>query len=146
PCRAISRASGSGRRPTRSSGAGGSGSRSRSFGASAAETRSSSPTARWSTPTWSSLPPASRRRCRFLEDSVRREVEREDGFQLYRFILPPAVPRLGFIGYNSSTACQLTSEVAAHWLSDRFLGRLRLPDVDEMDREIARVRHWAADV
>ena len=82
----------------------------------------------------------------FLEDSIRREVEREDGFHLYRFIVPPAVPRLGFIGYNSSTACQLTSEVAAHWLSDRFLGRLRLPDVDEMDREIDRVRHWAADV
>jgi len=82
----------------------------------------------------------------FLEDSIRREVEREDGFHLYRFIVPPAVPHLGFIGYNSSTACQLTSEVAAHWLSDRFLGRLRLPGVDEMDREIYRVRRWAADV
>ena len=82
----------------------------------------------------------------FLEDPLRRRIERADGFHLYRFILPPGVERLGFVGYNSSTACQLTSEVAAHWLSDCFLGRLRLPAVDAMDREIARVRRWTAEV
>ena len=82
----------------------------------------------------------------FLEESIRRQVEREDGFHLYRLILPPGVPRLGFIGYNSSTACQLTSEVAAHWLSDRFLGRLRVPSVEDMNREIERVRRWTAEV
>src|SRR5881296_1622039 len=82
----------------------------------------------------------------FLEESVRRQIEREDGFHLYRLILPPGVPRLGFIGYNSSTACQLTSEVAAHWLSDRFLGRLRVPSVEDMNREIERVRRWTAEV
>ncbi|TMA68519.1 MAG: NAD(P)/FAD-dependent oxidoreductase [Deltaproteobacteria bacterium] len=82
----------------------------------------------------------------FLEESIRRQIEREDGFHLYRFVLPPGVPRLGFIGYNSSTACQLTSEVAAHWLSDRFLGRLRVPSVEDMNREIERVRRWTAEV
>ena len=82
----------------------------------------------------------------FLEESIRRQVEREDGFHLYRLILPPGVPRLGFIGYNSSTACQLTSEVAAHWLSDQFLGRLRVPSVEDMNREIERVRRWTAEV
>jgi len=56
----------------------------------------------------------------------------KDGFSPLPVHSAPAVPRLGFIGYNSSTACQLTSEVAAHWLSDRFLGRLRLPSVEEM--------------
>ena len=82
----------------------------------------------------------------FLEESIRRQIEREDGFHLYRFVLAPGVPRLGFIGYNSSTACQLTSEVAAHWLSDRFLGRLRVPSVEDMNREIERVRRWTAEV
>ena len=82
----------------------------------------------------------------FLEESIRRQIERRDGFHLYRFILPPGVPRLGFIGYNSSTACQLTSEVAAHWLSERFLGRLRVPSVENMNREIERVRRWTAEV
>ena len=82
----------------------------------------------------------------FFEEPVRRQLEREDGFRLYRFILPPGVQRLGFVGYNSSTACQLTSEVAAHWLSDCFLGRLRPPSVEHMDREIDQVRRWAAEV
>ena len=82
----------------------------------------------------------------FFEEAVRRQIEREDGFHLYRFILPPGVERLGFVGYNSSTACQLTSEVAAHWLSDCFLGRLRVPSVEAMDREISRVRRWTAEV
>ena len=82
----------------------------------------------------------------FFEKAIRRQVEREDGFQLYRLILPPAVSGLGFVGYNSSTACQLTAEVGAHWLSQHFLGALRLPGVDEMHREIARVRQWASRV
>jgi cation diffusion facilitator CzcD-associated flavoprotein CzcO len=81
-----------------------------------------------------------------LDDDVRRRVERDGGFDLYRLILPPDVPRLGFVGYNSSTACQLTSEIAAHWLSQHFRGELSLPSPEEMRAEIARFRRWAADV
>ena len=82
----------------------------------------------------------------FLDSDLLSEVQRNSRLWLYRHILPPREPRLGFIGYASSTACQLTSEVAAHWLSQRFRGELNLPSVDEMEREIARVLEWAAEV
>jgi hypothetical protein len=80
----------------------------------------------------------------FLEPSVRAEIERDGKLRLYRLILPPAVSRLGFVGYNSSTACQLTSEIGAHWLAQCFRGELRLPARDGMEREIDRVHAWLA--
>lgn len=81
----------------------------------------------------------------FLEEDVRGQIEREQGFHLYRLILPPAIPRLGFVGYNSSTACSLTSEIAAHWLSQCFRGELSLPSLRDMEEDIACFRQWAAD-
>lgn len=67
-------------------------------------------------------------------------------FQLYRHILPPTQPHLGFVGYASSIACQLTSEISAHWLSHTFRGELTLPPVDAMKAEIQRVHAWLAEV
>jgi dimethylaniline monooxygenase (N-oxide forming) len=87
-----------------------------------------------------------RQRIDFLDSDLRDEVLTAGKFHLYRHILPPREPRLGFIGYASSIACQLTSEIAAHWLSQCFRGELPLPAVAEMEREIARVHAWAADV
>jgi dimethylaniline monooxygenase (N-oxide forming) len=87
-----------------------------------------------------------RQQVAFLDDDLRQHVERDGGFRLYRLILPPDVARLGFIGYNSSTASQLTAEVGAHWLSQVFRSELALPSVAEMDREIGRFRRWAAEV
>ena len=78
----------------------------------------------------------------FLDPELHARVYRDGGFRLYRHILPPDEPRLGFVGYASSIACQLTSEIAAHWLSQCFRGELALPSVSEMDREIAHVRRW----
>jgi dimethylaniline monooxygenase (N-oxide forming) len=82
----------------------------------------------------------------FLETDLLSLVQRNGRLRLYRHILPSREPRLGFIGYASSTACPLTSEVAAHWLSQCFRGELNLPSVDEMEREIARVLKWADEV
>src|SRR5262249_25254550 len=82
----------------------------------------------------------------FLEADLLNHVQRSGRLWLYRHILSPQEPRLGFIGYASSTACQLTSEVAAHWLSQSFRGELNLPTVTDMEREIARVLDWANDV
>jgi dimethylaniline monooxygenase (N-oxide forming) len=87
-----------------------------------------------------------RQRIDFLDSDLRDEVLQGGKFHLYRHILPPREPRVGFIGYASSTACQLTAEIAAHWLSQCFRGELPLPAVSEMDREIARVHAWAAEV
>ena len=45
------------------------------------------------------------------------------------------------MGYASSTACQLTSEISAHWLSQHFRGELALPPIGEM-HELLRVEAW----
>lgn len=80
----------------------------------------------------------------FLENSIRDRIRRDGRFHLYRMILPPDMRTLGFIGYNSSTVCQLTSEMAANWLSEVFLGRMRLPSVAEMDDDIGCMHRWLA--
>ena len=82
----------------------------------------------------------------FLAPELRAAVVSDGRFQLYRHILPPAEQRLGFVGYASSTACQLTSEISAHWLSQCFRGQLALPSVDEMRSELRRVRAWLEEV
>jgi dimethylaniline monooxygenase (N-oxide forming) len=85
-------------------------------------------------------------RIAFLDDDVRQRIEHDGGFRLYRLILPSDVPGLGFVGYNSSTASQLTAEVGAHWLAQTFRGELALPSVADMDREIDHFRRWASEV
>lgn len=82
----------------------------------------------------------------FLDADLQALVRKDGCFRLYRHILPPAEHHLGFVGYASSTVCQLTSEVAAHWLSQCFRGELMLPSAPEMEREISRVLHWASEV
>jgi cation diffusion facilitator CzcD-associated flavoprotein CzcO len=78
----------------------------------------------------------------FLDSELRAMVVDDGHFRLYRHIVPPAEPRLGFIGYASSTACQLSAEVSAHWLSQMFRGELELPPAESMDAEIDRVHAW----
>ena len=84
-----------------------------------------------------------RQRVAFLSQELQDEIVGDGYNRLYRQILPPTVQRLGFVGYASSFACQLTAEIGAHWLSEHFLGGLRLPSVDEMNQEIDRVHAWA---
>lgn len=81
-----------------------------------------------------------------LDSELRAEVQRDGKFHLYRHVLPPRERRLGFVGYASAGNSVLTSEVAAHWLSECFLGELELPDAATMEREIARRHEWAAKV
>ena len=79
----------------------------------------------------------------FLAEPVRRRVVDGEGvFRLFRNILPPDVPRLAFVGYNSSLYSQLTSEVGARWLAEHLRGALRLPPAAEMHREIAERWEW----
>ncbi len=80
----------------------------------------------------------------FLTPELASAVMQDGHFQLYRNILPPTEPRLGFIGYASSTACQLTAEISAHWLSENFRGARTLPTVEAMEAEIKRVHDWLA--
>ncbi|MEZ4869461.1 MAG: NAD(P)/FAD-dependent oxidoreductase [Caldilineaceae bacterium] len=82
----------------------------------------------------------------FLSEELRQAIESNGYLRLYRHILPPRLPNLGFIGYASSTACQLTAEIGAHWLAQWFRGELALGTVDEMEQEIDRVLQWAAEI
>lgn len=82
----------------------------------------------------------------FLAADLRAAAERDGALTLYRHILPPREPRLGFVGFASSISSQQTSEISAHWLSDVFLGRVALPSAPEMEAEVERVGAWMADV
>jgi hypothetical protein len=82
----------------------------------------------------------------FLTSELQAAVVADGRFQLYRHILPPTEQSLGFVGYASSVACQLTAEISAHWLSQSFRGELALPTVDEMQAEVRRVQAWLEEV
>jgi hypothetical protein len=84
-----------------------------------------------------------RQQAPFLAEPVRATVQDEAGvFHLFRNLVHPDVPRLGFVGYNSSLYSQLTSEIGARWLAEHFAGRLRLPARDDMLREVAARWEW----
>ena len=79
----------------------------------------------------------------FLADSVRRTVQEQAGvFHLYRNLIHPDVPRLGFIGYNSSLYSQLTSEIGARWLAEHFAGRIALPPREAMLADVRERLEW----
>jgi cation diffusion facilitator CzcD-associated flavoprotein CzcO len=79
----------------------------------------------------------------FLDEQLRDQIAPAGYPRLFRHILPPSVTNIGFVGYASSFACQLTAEIGAHWLSEQFLGNLDLPSVDEMNQEIDLAHSWA---
>jgi cation diffusion facilitator CzcD-associated flavoprotein CzcO len=79
----------------------------------------------------------------FLSNELRKEIYDKGYIWLYRHILPPTVPNLGFIGQASSFASQLTFEIGAHWLSEYFLGSLQIPSVEKMNSEIDYIHKWA---
>ncbi len=81
----------------------------------------------------------------FLDPGLLGQIQKNGQLRLYRHILPPRQRNLGFVGYASSTACQLTSEVAAHWLSQCFRGELALCSAADMEREISKVLRWASE-
>lgn len=78
----------------------------------------------------------------FLDEGVRATVQDAAGvFHLYRNLVHPDVPRLAFVGYNSSLYSQLTSEIGARWAARVWMGELRLPPREAMLEEV-RAR-WA---
>ncbi|HEU0087928.1 MAG TPA: NAD(P)-binding domain-containing protein [Pseudonocardiaceae bacterium] len=73
----------------------------------------------------------------FLESDIRSRVIDDQGrYRLYRYLLNPDVPDLGFVGYNSSLFTPITSELGARWLAAHLTGRLALPATDQMHRAI----------
>ncbi len=79
----------------------------------------------------------------FLEEKYRDIVRDEAGnFHLYRTMIHPDIPNLGFIGYNSSMFSPFTSEVASWWMLEYIEGNLALPQSGEIYQEINTDFRW----
>lgn len=80
----------------------------------------------------------------FLDTDTRTRLIDPDGqYRLYRMMVNPDLPGLGFVGFNSSFASALSAELGAHWLARYFEGALRRQPADAaMHAEIARTLEW----
>ncbi len=79
----------------------------------------------------------------FLEEKYRQMLIDDQGyFHLYRNLIHPDIPQLGFVGYNSGLFSQLTSEVGAWWLAEYAKGNLALPSRLEMIESMETEFHW----
>ena len=79
----------------------------------------------------------------FLSAAVQDEVFDADGcLRLYRNVLPPTLPTLAFIGFNSAIASPIAAEVAAHWLAAYWGERMTLPSPAAMHAHIAAELRW----
>jgi dimethylaniline monooxygenase (N-oxide forming) len=79
----------------------------------------------------------------FLEDSYKKLIVTANGhYRLFRNIIHPLVPQLGFVGFNSSLFTTLTSEVAAHWLVAYVENRLSLPSVSGINEDMDYMDQW----
>jgi dimethylaniline monooxygenase (N-oxide forming) len=83
----------------------------------------------------------------FLNKEYQQLLRDDTGmFLLYRNIVSPKVPNLGFVGFNSSLFSTLTSEIAANWLACYVKGNIILPAQQEMDKEISLITNWRKKV
>ncbi len=79
----------------------------------------------------------------FLPERYRRLLEAErDGAQLYRHLVHPRIPRMGFAGFNHGFMHVPAVEVGTLWLASLFRGELALPAAERMEESIERVRAW----
>lgn len=71
--------------------------------------------------------------CPFLrKNETARLLDADGAILLYRFLINPDIPAMGFNGYNGVGTCQLTAEVGASWLAQFVAGRLVLPSREAM--------------
>lgn len=79
-----------------------------------------------------------------LGSSDRAKLVSPDGqYKLYRMIINPDLADLGFVGFNSSFASNLSAELGANWLVRYMDGKLaRQPTRAQMDADITRSLAW----
>ncbi len=73
------------------------------------------------------------------------QVTTDDGvdLDLYRRTIPVGVPNIAFAGLAAVATQWLYFEVQSHWISDYFLGRIKLPETEkEMHEEIRTIRNF----
>ncbi len=79
----------------------------------------------------------------FFAPELRAALERhEDGLQLYRHLVHPALPDVGFAGFNHGFLHLPAVEMGTLWTSALWRGDLTLPAPEVMEREIETVRSW----
>lgn len=80
----------------------------------------------------------------FLDEDTRGKLVEPDGqYRLYRLIVNPDLPGLGFVGFNSSFVSTLSAELGAHWLARYCDGELRRqPTHTDMHAEIVHTLDW----
>jgi cation diffusion facilitator CzcD-associated flavoprotein CzcO len=70
-------------------------------------------------------------------------IEPDGAWRLYRQIVNPRLPSLGFVGFNSSFATTLSADLGARWLARYWEGLLvQQPEMAEMEAEIERALTW----
>ncbi|MBV6626500.1 MAG: NAD(P)-binding domain-containing protein [Rivularia sp. (in: Bacteria)] len=80
----------------------------------------------------------------FLEQKYRQLVMDENGnFKMFRNLIHPDIPNMGFLGYNSSFFCPLTSEIGAWWLAEYIKENLVLPTPSQMREEMDKQLSWS---
>jgi len=84
------------------------------------------------------------RKIPFLSPELQQKFLAEDGMvRLYRSIVNPNLPHIGFIGYNSSFVTTLTAEIGSNWLLHYMDDQLtHKPNATEMNREIDEMCQW----
>jgi len=79
----------------------------------------------------------------FLPEKYRQLLESEsDGAQLYRHLIHPRIPRLGFAGFNHGFMHVPAVEIGTLWLCAHLRGEIKLPSVEEMERSIEHICAW----
>jgi dimethylaniline monooxygenase (N-oxide forming) len=79
----------------------------------------------------------------FLPSHIRSIIENEnDGVQLYRHLVHPAIPRLAFAGYNHGFMHVPAAEMGALWLCALWRGDIELPSAEIQEQSIDRIREW----
>jgi cation diffusion facilitator CzcD-associated flavoprotein CzcO len=82
----------------------------------------------------------------FLPEKYRQILESEsDGAQLYRHLIHPHIPRIGFAGFNHCFMHIPAVEIGTLWLCAYLRDEIQLPSAEEMDRSIEKVRKWKRD-
>lgn len=79
----------------------------------------------------------------FLAAAQRARLEAEpDGPQLYRHLLHPRLPGLGFAGFNHGFLHVPATELGTLWLAALWRGEMALPSPEDMECAVEHVRTW----
>jgi cation diffusion facilitator CzcD-associated flavoprotein CzcO len=79
----------------------------------------------------------------FFDDRMRALLEdTDDGPQLYRHLVHPNLPQVGFAGFNHGFMHVPAAEIGALWLAALWRGELQLPSREEMQRDVEHVQTW----